>query len=65
MSLRYRPGPRLGKRSVVHMAFAPRGARWRRPGRAVGIIAIGDVAMGVIAIGPVAFGLAHVTAVFI
>jgi hypothetical protein len=54
----YRSEQVLGNLPVVHVAVGGRQADGRyRPGRARGIIALGDIATGLVAVGGVAIGL--------
>src|SRR5215203_834901 len=54
----YRSEQVWGNLPVVHVAVGGRQADGRyRPGRARGVIALGDVATGVVAVGAVAIGL--------
>ena len=57
----YRSEQVWGGLPVVHVSVGGRGADGRyRPGRARGIIALGDVATGLVAVGGVAIGLVSV-----
>jgi hypothetical protein len=54
----YRSEQVWGNLPVVHVSVGGRGADGRyRPGRARGVIALGDVAAGLVAVGGVAIGL--------
>jgi hypothetical protein len=57
-AIEYRSEQRWGDLPVVHVAVGGRQADGRyRPGRARGVIALGDVATGLVAVGGVAIGL--------
>jgi hypothetical protein len=55
--MRYQSTATVGDTPVVSIAFGPDSKSQQLRGRAIGVIAVGDVAVGIIAVGAIAAGV--------
>ena len=55
--MRYQSSVMIGNVPVISVAFGPEARSNQNRGRAVGLVAVGDVAVGIIAVGAIAAGV--------
>lgn len=58
--MRYQSSVMIGNIPVISVAFGPDAQSNQNRGRAVGLVAVGDVAVGIIAVGAIAAGVVAV-----
>jgi hypothetical protein len=56
-NMRYQSSVMIGNLPVISVAFGPDAQANQNRGRAVGLVAVGDVAVGIIAVGAIAAGV--------